>query len=342
MDYHCIKKEDKDYVFRIFKAYQEELYSQSIYDTDDIILEVMARLNGPIWRRTRGELGKDYIFADEMHLFNLNEQQAFHYLTKVGEKDVPICFALDYAQAIGDRGDVSDNYIENNYKAVPENSSKLHTVFRNSTQIMELCASITASGAMLFDSYIQPYDRLSSGMTADDEDDCDMPELYMFPSDDTMFTELDRMVNERIEKFRLRASDVAVVVFDYALFDEKKESKIGKNKVLRIDGRVQVDQDKNKDSVIWSLPEYISGLEFDSVYLVGIDLGRVPTDSCLKISQNFQRYSAYNKLYVTCSRARKHIAILGNQARGISPCLEYAIEKGTIKDKSAGANKAGF
>ena len=47
-----------------------------------------------------------------MHLFNFNEQNVFHYLTKSNVQNIPICFALDYNQAIGDYGDKQDDYIE--------------------------------------------------------------------------------------------------------------------------------------------------------------------------------------------------------------------------------------
>lgn len=77
---------DKEYVYSIFKEYQQSLETQSVYDTDDIILEALARLNAPLWRRARVKEGIDYLLVDEMHLFNLNEQQVFHFLTKDGEQ----------------------------------------------------------------------------------------------------------------------------------------------------------------------------------------------------------------------------------------------------------------
>ena len=92
------------------------LTTSAVFDVDDITVEALSQLNAPIWRRERINKGYDYIFVDEMHLFNTNEQYCFHYLTKSPEqKNIPICFALDYSQAIGDRGDIQQDYIEKNF-----------------------------------------------------------------------------------------------------------------------------------------------------------------------------------------------------------------------------------
>lgn len=110
----CESKTDKEFIFRLFTEYQKILNTYNNFDVDDVILETLSRMNAPVWRRLRFEEGYDYIFVDEMHLFNINEQSVFHFLTKdYNKKDIPICFALDYCQAIGDRGNTTNDYIEN-------------------------------------------------------------------------------------------------------------------------------------------------------------------------------------------------------------------------------------
>ena len=86
-----------------------------------------------------------------MHLFNLNEKHTFHYLTKTSSQEVlPICFAIDYNQAIGDRGSTDYDYFEQEYKDIV--TSKYQTVFRCSPQITDFCASIAATGALMFEN----------------------------------------------------------------------------------------------------------------------------------------------------------------------------------------------
>ena len=127
---------DKDFVFSIFKEYQDMLQTSAVYDSDDITIQALSQLNAPFWRRERAVEGFDYIFVDEMHLFNINEQNVFHYLTKNAyQKEIPICFALDYGQAIGDRGDVAKDYIETTFANASRSQYK--TVFRSSQEITD-------------------------------------------------------------------------------------------------------------------------------------------------------------------------------------------------------------
>ena len=48
------------------------------------------------------------------------------------------------------------------------------------------------------------------------------------------------------------------------------------------------------------------------------------------ISSSFLKYSALNKLYLSCSRAQYSVLILGNKLRGISSCLQHSLAKGAL------------
>lgn len=321
---------DKDFVFRIFSEYQKFLVEQAVYDTDDIILETLARLNGPLWRRRRSEQGNDYLLVDEMHLFNLNEQHIFHFLSKdFDQATIPICFALDYAQTIGERGSLEHNYVEKIFVTEKSVHEEFSTVFRSSPQISELCASITASGTLLFNGFINPYKYCESTFTAREEELCSTPKIMMYENDYLMKNSLERHIKNAINKFKCQPSEIAVVFFDEEMLMKHFTHFIGKYEVNYLDGRNAVF-DENLRKVVCTIPENINGLEFKSVILVGIDEGRVPQTGIFDISSNFLRYSALNKLYISCSRAQYEILMLGTNARGRSSCLNHAIANKTI------------
>lgn len=69
---------DKGFVFSVFRDYQEQLASNSQFDTDDVVISAVGQLDTPIWRRRREREGFDFIAIDETHLFNINELQVFH------------------------------------------------------------------------------------------------------------------------------------------------------------------------------------------------------------------------------------------------------------------------
>lgn len=321
---------DKEFVFRIYSEYQNSLVDQAVYDTDDIILEALARLNGPLWRRMRSIQGKDYLLVDEMHLFNLNEQHVFHFLTKdIDQTNIPICFALDYAQAIGERSDLESNYIEEIISAGKSMSEEFATVFRSSPQIAELCASITASGALLFNGFINPYKYCESTFTAREEELCSIPKLIMYENDYLMQSSLEEHIKNAINKFKCKPAEIAIVFFDAEMLYKYYTQIIGRYEVNYLDGR-NADFDQNERKIVCTIPDNINGLEFKSVILVGVDEGRVPQTGISDISSNFLKYSALNKLYISCSRAQYEVLMLGTNVRGVSSCLNHAISKKTI------------
>ena len=91
--------------------------------------------------------------------------------------------------------------------------------------------------------------------------------------------------------------------------------------------------------VVFSTPENINGLEFNGVILLGVDEGRGPAKSSNDISENFLRYRALNQLYLSCSRARFQVRILGNRSKGVSSCLNYSLKNGTLVEHKAEKTK---
>lgn len=326
-------QKDKEFVFSIFLEYQNMLRISSVYDIDDITVQALAQWNAPIWRRERRDLGFDYIFVDEMHLFNINEQHAFHYLTKsVEQKQIPICFALDYGQAIGDRGNTNRDYIETAFGEAERNNYK--TVFRCSQQITDFCAAISASGALMFqDDYRDPYDVAASGFTQQEEGFCDIPRLYMYSNEEKMIKSIKGHIDRCKQETQCKNYDIALISFDDMLLAseniEKLSSMLGK-KIHALKNRQTSSLNRSikaEDPIILSDPYNVNGLEFKCVILVGADEGRLPQNTGVSdISANYIKYIAFNQLYLASSRAKYRLILLGNSLHGVSSCLQYAIE----------------
>ena len=319
-------KRDRELLYSLFSAYQNQLQTYGAFDVDDVTMEALSRLDAPIWRRRRMNEGYDYIFVDEMHLFNINEQSIFHFLTKnLTQKSIPICFALDYSQAVGDRGNIRQDYIETAFGAVVE-EKKLHTIFRNSPAISDFCASVAAAGTLMFGSYFSnPYGESQNGFTGDEEDKAFVPELHMYRNDDEMIAHLDKHISDAMKTLQCKASDIAVISFENSFLTNegvKHLSTVSKREFCRLD----LENNKEKDKVCLVSPYAINGLEFQAVILLGADEGRVPqTTGTSDISKHFIRYSAYNLLYLSASRAKYLVRILGSKLNGVSTCLEHSV-----------------
>ena len=322
----CKTKRDKELVFLLFNEYQNELNSMNNYDVDDVALEALSRLNAPVWRRERREKGFDYIIVDEMHLFNINEQSVFHYLTKdITKKTIPICFALDYSQAIGDRGDVTKDYIERAFGTLDE--KKFQTVFRNSPQIANFCASIAASGTLMFREHFEnPYNNTQNNFTEQDEKKSQKPLLYMYRNDEEMIKSIASHAEEAQRQLDCKKSEIAIIMFVSDLASTDGAAKLSKEtgrSFCYIDNMHALN-----DSCFPIFSPYsVNGLEFQAAIIECVDERRVPqTTGTSDISEHFIRYSSYNTLYLTASRARYKLIILGSKVNGKSSSLEHSIE----------------
>lgn len=331
---------DKAFVWRIYERYREQLVAGGQFDTDDVVLSALSQLSTPIWRRRRARDGFDAIFVDETHLFNMNELSVFHHLTK-SENSFPIAFAVDRSQAIGDRGWADDIDVASLMPSSEERSSSttinVKGIFRCSPDIVNLAFSITSSGASLFTNFQDPMALAHSNMTFEEEKKAKRPRYADYSTDAAMVGSALSVAEEMRVSMGATKGDVAIVVFDESLFHDLEKRSIDENRPVEIlkhrgDPEV-VRRAKSAGRFVLSLPDYVGGLEFDGVVLVGVDDGRVPPSPNSQHSQSkaYLTFAAHNKLYVAVTRARYQVAILGVQARGPSVILKSALDAGALE-----------
>lgn len=331
---------DKGFIWRVYERYRDQLISGGQFDTDDVVLTALSQLSTPIWRRRRVRDGFDAIYVDETHLFNMNELSVFHHLTK-SESKFPIAFAVDRSQAIGDRGWAENEGIAPVIPASAAGSSDLKVnlsgVFRSSLDIINLAFMITSSGANLFTNFEDPMLMAHSNMSYEEEKKARIPFYREFNSDDEMVSSAFNIAEELKESIGTQRGDIAIVAFSDSLFRELEKFALDANKpieLLKQRGDAElVKRAKTNSRFVLSLADYVGGLEFDGVVLVGVDEGRMPPIGGGKLSQStaYMTYAAHNRLYVAVTRARYRVAILGLRDRGISPIIRPAVAAGALE-----------
>lgn len=324
-------EDDKGFTFQIFSEYQSHLEKAQQYDTDDIVLSAVQQLDSPIWRRRRKQSAFDYVFIDEAHLFNLNEMLAFHFFTKDSDQ-YPIVFSIDISQAIGDQGSETESYLSLYSQHNASYKKELALVFRCSQYITDLAMSITASGAILFSHFRNPYRKAESAFTLKQEALSKIPTYEMVMNDAEMIERAIMCAEDMMTSMHCSGGEIAIIAFSEELYNNLL-GKLGKENVTEIKQRGDINAKRlatQNRTYVLSMPEYIGGLEFFGVILVGVDDGRVPPSTREDISQNYLSFSAYNKLYVSVTRAKYQINILGANDFGKSRCLDYSIEHKTV------------
>ena len=168
-----------------------------------------------------------------------------------------------------------------------------------------------------------------SAFSADEERRCRKPLYLSFPSDSQMFEAAFQRADVLAKEMNCSRSDVAIIVFGDDLLNQTlAAAEQAKKLVETIKSRGDigaVNRARLGNKYVVSAPEFVGGLEFSGVVLLGVDGGRVPPlSSGAGESQAFLNYAAHQRLYVAVTRAKYRVEMLGTRARGISSTLSNA------------------
>lgn len=330
---------DKVFAFLAFKGYRKRLENAGQFDTDDIVLSALGQLNTPIWRRRRSREAFDSIYIDETHLFNVNELSVFHKLTR-SETNFPIVYSADISQSLGDRGWDGETFDAamgaTNSEKHSRASTTLSSIFRCSPEIVSLAFSVTSSGATLFTNFQDPVAAASSAFTFEEEKKCKTPRYWLVGTDEQLLKKAFSLADELCAEIGCGKSDIAIVSFSDQLFSEAEKYARSINKpfeVIKHRGDFDVVKiAKQRGRYILTTADYVGGLEFSAVVLIGVDRDRLPPrpSDIHGESLNFLSYASHQRLYVAITRARYRVEVMGLKTRGESSLLGAAIENKLI------------
>lgn len=338
----CKKDADYNLLYLIYTKYQNKLELSGQYDSDDIVISATMQLNAPIWKRRRDKEGFDACFVDETHLFNKNELNIFHFLNKTAIKN-HIVVAIDKSQHVGEPTIYDEDSMEEmNLGKKDSVSSKFKTVFRSSPSIVTLAYSVLSSGIQLFGNELEnPIENTISDFTPEEEKKFTDPQYILIESEadvvEKAYAEADRYVNEK----GCKKSDVLIIGVSsyYSQQLEDYAKRLNKPAVFikrRGDTEVYKDTGDNQRYVVGDI-DYIGGLEFLYVIIVGIDANTVPPSNTSDDSDGsymYIKYSWYNRLYVALTRAKYGVTLIGCKVYGVSPLLEGAVYYNHIEVKA--------
>ncbi len=337
-------QQDKEYVFSKYQIYQDFLERSNQYDIDDIVISAIGQLDTPIWRRRRQQLGFDSVFIDEVHHFNLNEVSSLHYLTK-SPALVPISYGIDRSQAVGDIGwndkDFQDALGGGEAKGDAARNS-VSAIFRSSTEIIELAFCVTASGANLFTNFENPLIAATETFTAEEERKSTKPCITYIVDDQDIASVAYKQVDQMARAVQVSKSGVLVVVFDEQLLLAITANWKSSNRAFKLLDRrgdfSAVEEASKAGCTVISAPEFVGGLEFAGVVLVGCEKGRLPQNGgASDFGRAYLNYRAHNNLYVSITRAKYRVEFIINKHRGVSEVLRRAIDTGLLAECSTSA-----
>lgn len=323
---------DKRVVFALYSMFWRALQERRLITPDQLLNDLLNYLETFAWNHRRTTEGYDLIFVDEFHLFNTQEREVVRYLTKDVVEYPKILMASDPRQSPWEvfAAETARTFLEAPAEGLEDiRTVDMRTVHRASPQVLGLVKYI--------DEHFPTSDLAADwDMSLADAESAreigPIPVLHLFDShpeeEIAVFSTLEAVYASR----QSRGGGLAIAVVNedrypayMALSDRISTS--GKFRVHHITSREETLSTKLRSrSVVMGPAEYLAGLQFDTVFVVGL-----PDLSPGLANQSYRRRRSLSLLYLAVSRAERDLRIFANHDDGGVPeILLKAKDKGLL------------
>jgi hypothetical protein len=316
---------DKEFVISIYQEYIKYLMEHNNITSDQIINDYLIYLSTYNWHYDRTARGYDYIFIDEMQLFNEQERMVLHYLTKNPDVYPILYMAMDPRQTITETyfdygiknmanivtGEISDSTF-GQYDEV-----MMGEVFRYTKEILNFLKHIDKSyPALGLDSEWE--NNIKRALSK--KSNGDLPMIYLANSVNAEISYIFDQARNYSSK-GLRIAVLALSNDSYILLKKKFSSE----KVIFIESKEDtIKLQYKKRGIIISQPFYVIGLQFDVVIISGCYIHFDEHDR----NQMYNLRRFISDVYLGAGRASKHLLITSNITIGSIPgFINNAVEK---------------
>jgi len=324
---------DRRFFLEVHKRYRNELSNMNTLSVDQMLADFNSFLDSNRWDNMKHRVGFDALFVDELHLFTSIERQILHKLIKPAEDEAgrpkrpAIFMAYDLKQS------PSDAFVSPEGGSALFSSStglqgselvKLEKVFRYTPEIAEFLSDLDASFPAIdvpgdWDAYSGKA-QLDSGH---------VPQLALFPSERLLFTTVLDQARQLARSLPGGGRRVAVLCPEVEVFDRYLSiAEVQyEGAIFPIASRDASPELRHAGKrFIFSMPEYVAGLQFDTVFLIHVDAAAAPTDGSLGLRRRF-----ISSVYLGSSRAERSLRISACAERGgASNILDMAIKRGSL------------
>lgn len=297
--------EDRKFVLSIYKQLLLELYDRQSITTDQFILDAIQVLQTFTWRMRKETEGFDYIFVDELQLFNPQERSSLELLGR-SRKGVPFTTAEDPSQGV---------FSALNARAAGENS---FSVFLDSTHRFNIpIFKLVAFVYQQFPLNAFPL-KISRGEKQDFSAD-QAPQLFQCGSDAAAFQQTVLLAQDahRVLPPAERICIVTLLDIDDQLIEELQRSGLPITTIISTDDVAKLTYSKR--TIVVSPWQFIGGMQFNHVILV--------TSGATKPTSQFGSHRENIGVYLSCSRAADTLSIVTSNytPRVITDALDHRI-----------------
>ena len=327
---------DRRVVIDVHELYSRMLQNERYLSMDQMIADFNRYLLTHEWRQLRDKDGFDVVFVDEYHYFNRAESTSLHHIFKSGaaiDGKLPLFMAYDLKQGPDDVAISHGTKNTLNFMATKAGKSELvelTEVFRSTPEIAQFMSDLDGAFPSLdLEGEWKPYGAVSHNESGD------RPLLMNYATDTALIDAVFGLARNRASELKEGGRQVAVLCMNEHLFDRYREAGRIKDTFVPITARDQMNELKYaKRRCVFSMPEYVAGLQFDTVYLIHVDEADLADGNR---GSGFQR-RYISRCYVGASRASKRLLIAtSNERGGPSRILGGPIKGGSLDVDSINA-----
>jgi len=313
-------------ILEIHDIYRSLLRAEKMLSMDQMIADFDGYLGTHEWGALGERDGFDLVFVDEYHYFTRAEAMLLHNLFKtraqVGGR-WPLLMAYDIKQATNDVA-LSGGMERFRNPGVGESVlTELKQVYRSTPQITAFLRDLDASfPAMDLEGEYATY------VAESQQGDGEIPSLTVYDTDislvDNVFDQATRLGRE-VEG---GGSQVAVLCLNESLFEKIRVAGRVRDKFVPITTRDDLKELRYaKSKCVFSMPEFVAGLQFHTVFLIHADSADYDEDQ----GQGTRRRYV-SRVYLGASRAASKILLLSSKERGgPSQLLNTPLANGTLQ-----------
>lgn len=297
-------------VLEIHDIYRALLRAEKMLSMDQMIADFDGYLGTHEWGALRERDGFDLVFVDEYHYFTRAEAMLLHNLFKtraqVGGR-WPLLMAYDIKQSTNDVA-ISGGMERFRNPGVGESVlTELKQVYRSTPQITAFLRDLDASfPAMDLEGEYATY------VAESQQDDGETPTLTVYGSDISLVDNVFEQATRLGRDLDGGGSQVAVLCLNEALFDKIRVAGRVRDKFVPITTRDDLKELRYaKSKCVFSMPEFVAGLQFHTVFLIHADSADYDEDQ----GQGTRRRYV-SRVYLGASRAARKILLSSSKERG--------------------------
>jgi hypothetical protein len=298
-------------VLEIHDKYRSLLHSEKFLSMDQMIADFGRYLSTHEWEQLRERDGFDYIFVDEYHYFTRVEAMILQNLFKPRagiSGRWPLFMAYDLKQSTRDVALGSGVSRFRNPGVGESTKVELKTVYRSTPEIAAFLRDLDGSFPAIdlegeFDTYLgnseQPH-----GET---------PILQIFETDAMLVDSIFIQATAKARTLPEKGSQVAVLCMNERLFELYRNAGRINDKFIAITSREDFRELRYaKNRCIFSMPEYVAGLQFNTVFVIHCD----DVDLTVEHTSQGARRRYVSRMYLGASRAMHNLTIASSSERG--------------------------